>query len=158
MDASYDVKRKALKAFLSVLILDELEEKFDSASKKARYAWVSPWIRSRNTEGCYHKLLKEFLEVEQQTQYYENFLGMNDASFQYLLKLVAPHITKQDTIMRKAISAGERLAVTLRFLASGNDYHSLGRLFRIPHNTISNIVPEVCDAIYTALKNTYLKV
>lgn len=67
MDELYDVKRKALKAFLLVLILDELEENFDSASKKARFAWVSPWIMSRNSEGCYHKLLKEFLEVEKQT-------------------------------------------------------------------------------------------
>ena len=33
--------------------------------------------------------------------------------------MVAPLITQQDTNMRQAISAGERLALTLRFLATG---------------------------------------
>ncbi|XP_039968172.1 protein ALP1-like [Bactrocera tryoni] len=60
--------------------------------------------------------------------------------------------------MRKAIPANERLAVTLRFLASGDSFKSLSVDFRIAPNTISIFVPEVCDAIYKALKNEYLQV
>ena len=37
-----------------------------------------------------------------------------------LLKLTAPSITLQDTNIREAISQGERLALTLRFSATGN--------------------------------------
>jgi len=44
---------------------------------------------------------------------------MNNADNQELLKLVSPYITHQYTRFRKAISADERLAVTLRFLATG---------------------------------------
>ena len=41
------------------------------------------------------------------------------ATFDKLLELTAPSITYQDTNKREAIPPGERLAVTLRFLATG---------------------------------------
>lgn len=56
------------------------------------------------------------------------------------------------------MSVGERLAVTLRFLASGGSYASLPYLFRIPVYTILKIVPETCKAMYRTLKQEYLKV
>eukprot|EP00794_Sanderia_malayensis_P001940 gene1940-2206_t len=60
--------------------------------------------------------------------------------------------------MRKAISADERLAVTLRYLATGESFHSLGLSYRIGDRTISSIVSETCQAIYENLKDKYLKV
>ena len=45
-----------------------------------------------------------------------------------------------------------KLAITLRFLATGNSYHSLAFSFRVAHNTISLFIPEVCDAICTEYK------
>ena len=45
------------------------------------------------------------------------------------------------------MSAGLKLAITLRFLATGNSYHSLSFAFFVAHNTISLFVPEVCRAI-----------
>nr|CAI5867144.1 unnamed protein product [Callosobruchus analis] len=60
--------------------------------------------------------------------------------------------------MRKPITPGERLAVTLRYLATGDSYKSLMYLFRIPQTTIARIIPECCDAIYDCLQAKYLKV
>ncbi|KAK6172139.1 hypothetical protein SNE40_015867 [Patella caerulea] len=60
--------------------------------------------------------------------------------------------------MRNAISAGEKLAITLRFLASGDSYKSLEFLYRMPRNTICQFIPEVCQAIYDALHEDYVKV
>lgn len=51
---------------------------------------------------------------------YTNFVRMASDDFDFLLSLVSPLISKQNTPLRKSISAGERLAVTLRFLATGN--------------------------------------
>lgn len=53
------------------------------------------------------------------TASYKNFLRMDVASFETILQLVSPVISRQDTLMRESISAGERLALTLRFLATG---------------------------------------
>nr|CAI5842891.1 unnamed protein product [Callosobruchus analis] len=50
-----------------------------------------------------------------------------------------------------------RLAITLRFLATGDSYKSLMYLFQVSYSTISLIVPEVCEAISSVLKD-YIKV
>jgi hypothetical protein len=49
--------------------------------------------------------------------------------------------------MRKAISPPEQLAVTLRFLATGEPYTSLQYQFRISKSILSLLIPKVCSAI-----------
>ena len=53
---------------------------------------------------------------------------------------------------RAPLSAGLKLAITLRYLATGNSYRSLAFDFRVAHNTISKFVPEVCQAICDELE------
>lgn len=102
------------------------------------------------------KLYKELEEEEESL--YKNFLRMDIHQFNDLLSLVSPVITKQDTVMRKSITAKDRLILTLRFLSSGDSFSSLQFLFRIPKSTISTIIPHVLDAIYTVLVGKYMKV
>lgn len=66
-------------------------------------------------------------------------------------------LKKKNTNWRCPISVTERLSLTLRFLATGNSYHSLMYQFRISTQSISRIVPEVCEAIINALSG-YIKV
>lgn len=84
---------------------------------------------------------------------FENFCRMSAEDFQIILNKIAPEIRKSDTNMRKAIPVQERLAITLRFLATGDSYTSLGYLFKVSHQVISLIVPEVCKAINKALED-----
>ncbi|XP_011409411.2 PREDICTED: uncharacterized protein LOC105316284, partial [Amphimedon queenslandica] len=88
---------------------------------------------------------------------YHHFLRMDIASFEEILEVVSPLIKRQDTVMRQAIPPGERLAVTLRFLATGESYSSLQYIYRIPAQTIGKIVPDTCRAIVKALKH-YIQV
>ena len=81
---------------------------------------------------------------------------MSPQRFENLLTLVGPSISKQDTNMRKSISAEERLVVTLRFLASGDVQQSLCYSFRIGKPTLSHIIAETCNAIYECLQAVYL--
>ena len=81
---------------------------------------------------------------------------MSPNRFQHLLELVRPLITKRDTKMRKAIIAEERLAVTLRFLATGDSQQSLSFSFRMGKTTVSNIITETSNVIYQVLKEKYL--
>ena len=67
-------------------------------------------------------------------------------------------IEKKETYMRKPIPAEERLAITLRFLATGESYESLMFQFRVHRTTIAKIIREVCKAIYEVLMPVYMKI
>ena len=45
-----------------------------------------------------------------------------------------------DTNYREAISAEELLAITLRFLATGDSFSTVGHSFRVGFETVSQIV------------------
>ena len=68
-----------------------------------------------------------------------------------------PKIEKKTTRLRKPISAGERLAITLRFLATGETYRSLRYQYRLSSSAISSIAPEVCDPIIETLAGEYMR-
>ena len=71
----------------------------------------------RASQGAFHQLMQELRVLDVSS--YRNFVRMDAGTFKDLLQMVAPRITYQDTVMRAAIPPAERLAVTLRFLATG---------------------------------------
>lgn len=73
--------------------------------------------------------------------------------FQILIELVGPKIQKRDTNFRECIPCKERLAITLRFLATGDSFTSLSYLFKVSKQSISTIVNEVCKALVETLKD-----
>nr|CAH7744377.1 unnamed protein product [Callosobruchus chinensis] len=82
---------------------------------------------------------------------FKNFLRMSTEDFENLICLVGPAVAKRHTNFRNAISVTERLAITLRFLATGDSYHSLMYLSKISKQSISVIIPEVCKALIDSL-------
>ena len=82
---------------------------------------------------------------------------MSPETFEHLLMLVGPKIAKQDTVMREAIGAAERLSLTVHYLAYGESQQSLSFAYRIARSTVSVIVRETCDAIWEALQEVYLR-
>lgn len=82
---------------------------------------------------------------------------MSMADFEYLAELIKLVVEKSNTFMREAITVKERLAVTLRYLATGDSYTSLQYLLLLSKQSIFSIVPEVCNAIINSLKE-YVKV
>ena len=86
-----------------------------------------------------------------------NFTRMSSSDFEFLINLIGPQVAKQNTNYRESISVSVRLAITLRFLSTGDSYHSLMYTFKISKQSISQIVPEVCEALVTGL-HTYIMV
>jgi len=84
---------------------------------------------------------------------YKNFTRMSPSEFEFLINLIGEIISKKDTAFRKDISVQKRLALTLRFLTSGNSYVSLQYLFKISKQAISCIVSEVREALVEKLKD-----
>jgi hypothetical protein len=120
------------------------EERLNRRLRRQRRWWIKPWILRRQMFGQFDTLMSE-LEREH-TSDFKNFLRMEPAMFRELLRRVGPRITKSKKA-RTALKPALKLAITLRFLASGSSYHSLAFAFRVPHNTICLFVPEVCEAI-----------
>lgn len=85
------------------------------------------------------------------------YLRMSSDLFAELLEMVKPYITKTDTVMRKAVTAEERLLATLKYLASGREFRELKFSTSISSQLLSEIIPETCAAICKVLKN-YMKV
>lgn len=85
--------------------------------KRRRSCWVRKWIARRPQFGSYASILTE-LVVEDPGQY-KNFLRMTPALLEEFLTKVGPVISKKETKLREPIPAKEKLALALRFLASG---------------------------------------
>jgi hypothetical protein len=146
------VEKCALAATILCLITESEKKK----QRRERSMWTRAWISRRIERGAFQLVFNE-LRLEDPLSF-KNYLRMTEQSFMHLLSLVEPKISKESTTMRDSIPAAHRLALTLRFLASGNSYKDLQYNTRIPQCTISSIIPEVCDAIFDALKEKYLKV
>jgi hypothetical protein len=113
--------------------------------RRRRQFWVKPWIQRRALFGTYDQLMME-LERESHGDF-KGYMRMEPVMFHELVDRLTPRIQKRKTNCRSPLSPGLRLAVTLRYLATGDAYRNLKYSFRVPHNTTSGIVKEVCAAI-----------
>ncbi|XP_050674464.1 uncharacterized protein LOC126971980 [Leptidea sinapis] len=107
----------------------------------------------------HHNRTRQFIEEKLNELLYEpsgefdNFCRMSYSDFEFLLPKISPMISKHDTDFREAIPYKFRLAITLRFLASGDSYKSLHYLFKVSVSMISIIIREVCRALNEILKD-----
>ncbi|XP_014671429.1 PREDICTED: uncharacterized protein LOC106812148 [Priapulus caudatus] len=93
----------------------------------------------------YDQLLVELRNEDRAS--FHNFMRMPPEMFDELLARVGPRITKEHTSCREPLEPGLKLALTLRHLASGCKNSSMKFGWRVPHNTQSLLVREVCQAI-----------
>lgn len=122
--------------------------------EKRRRRWSKEWYKLRSRFTHEH-LLKVLQDTEPDD--YKNFLRMDENSFDTLLTLIRPDIEKQDTVMRPAIPASQRLSITLRYLASGMDLEDLKFTCAIAPRTLEIIIMETCGAIIKKLRD-YIQV
>ena len=135
--------------------LKTIEDEQQLKGKKRRNSWVSYINSKRPTFGAYHSTMAQ-LEVSE-SQEWRNYMRMDRHLFTAILQSITGNISKQDTRCRLAIPPSERLAVTLRYLATGESFTSLHFQFRMGKSTIAQMIPEVCNAIFTCLKDEFLK-
>lgn len=129
----------------------------DGERKKKRKVWVRPSLQDRQRFGgiqIMSALKSDDLLTE--GRHLQNFSRLSSSDIEYVLRGIEPIIRKCDTNCRAAISSLERLLVTLRFLSTGDSYHSLMYLFRISKQAISTIIPETCEAIVEVLKENVM--
>ena len=86
--------------------------------EKGEIFWMRPWLAADLTDK---------LRVEDTSSFFK-FMRMEPAMFDEELQKVTPRISKNDIRMRKALEPGLKLTVTLRYLASGDNYSPRARL------------------------------
>ncbi|KAM0728892.1 Protein ALP1-like [Formica fusca] len=80
---------------------------------------------------------------------------MSVQQFDYLHDLLIPKLQKRSR--REPLSTEIRVAVTLSFLAHGDNVATTSWYFRIGKSTLYNIIPEVCKAIWEVVQPIYLQ-
>ena len=111
------------------------------------------WLTEK--KYCHMSLLRELRDNNPDD--FKNYLRMDANTFDELLNVMRPHLSKQDTAMRRSIPADERLIATLRFLATGRSYEDLKFTTGISAQALGRIIPETCKAVYEVLHKDYLK-
>ncbi|XP_057653522.1 uncharacterized protein LOC130892260 [Diorhabda carinulata] len=136
------------RACLAIVIASAVVKK-----RKKRRIWVKDWLLERD-RYTHLNLLNEI--VVKNPADFKNYFRMSETTFLTLLDMVSPHIKKQDTNMRQSISPKERLAVTLRYLATGRNFADLKFSALISPAAISSMIIETCETLIYVLRD-YIK-
>ena len=107
------------------------------------------------TRGEYHSLILEMRLGDHESFY--RYFHMTPQRFSHLLSLVGLSITRSDTTFRCAISPGERLAIMLRFLVTGDSMQTISFSYRVDHSTVCGIVYSTCESLWNELLPQYMQ-
>lgn len=107
-----------------------------------RKCWVKKWLRKRN-KYLHLYLLKE-VTVEED---YKNYFRINEEIYNI------QELNKKDTVMRCSLSFTERLALTLRYLATGRNFEELKFSAMISPAAISAAIVKTCEVLMSSLSS-----
>ncbi|KAK5647895.1 hypothetical protein RI129_002787 [Pyrocoelia pectoralis] len=119
--------------------------------KKKTRVWVRGWIKRHEQLGAFNLITELW---DQDEWHFKNLLRIEKVDFDYILEKVSPRIRRHLDETSHYIKG----TPYYNFKIFDYSYRSLKYLFGVPANTISLIVPQVCQAIYDVLKDEYLKV
>lgn len=108
-------KRKIIVAATIIILM-----KVTSKRSINRSLWVHPWLLKYGTESSglwYEKVFDEWKNTDPER--YRRTLRLTPSIFSELLEMVEPLITKKNTKFRQSVTPEKRLAITLKYLASG---------------------------------------
>ncbi|XP_057304432.1 uncharacterized protein LOC130641579 [Hydractinia symbiolongicarpus] len=130
-----------------LLLLRRRMKRKNTRVAKRRF-WVRQIYKERKIKGEYHLLVQD-LKLFDRELFFRHF-RMTPSKLEELLGYVGPLITKS-SLKREAISASERLCVTMRYLVTGDAQTTIADSYRMGKNTVSGIVKETANAIWKFL-------
>ncbi|XP_062514075.1 uncharacterized protein LOC134189727 [Corticium candelabrum] len=119
--------------------------------------WVRPIFQQRRQQGDFHQLLQELRRNDPESHF--RFLRMSKETFDCLVEKGTPSLTTRSyqSGTRAEISPAERLAMTLRYLATGSSQVSFSFNFRVGRSTVCRIIRDTCTVLWEVLQPHYVK-
>ena len=114
---------------------------------------MRPLPVGRVHQGEFGTLVREMRSIDPEKHH--QYFRMSAVKFDDLARRISMKIAHQRT-HQAPISVEERLAVTLRYLATGASQVSVAASYRLAGCTVSKIIPEVCQAIWEALQPEFV--
>ncbi|XP_015227457.1 PREDICTED: putative nuclease HARBI1 [Cyprinodon variegatus] len=137
------------KRALAIVLLLALRRRRE---RKRRF-WVHPFNLRRKQRGDFYHLVAE-LRLDRNR--HQEYFRMSVEKMDELLSLVGPELRRQSTSFRAPIEPKQRLAVGLRYLASGDSMVNLACSYRLGHSTVRNSVHMVYSAIEKVMMERFL--
>ena len=150
----YDMQFKMASTHSDKLVALALQNQIIAAvllqrKQRKRSVWVRRLWRARQQQGHFSNLIAE-MRLQDHTMHFYYF-RMLPATFDDLLRLVGPSLTKERSHFREPLPPGLRLAVALRYLATGESQASLSFNYRLGRSTVCKILDEVLNKIWVTL-------
>ncbi|XP_050308498.1 uncharacterized protein LOC126744939 [Anthonomus grandis grandis] len=137
------------------LALEEEENETRMRKPSNRNIWVHSAWKTRSLQGEFRTLFP--LLIDDETKFYEYF-RMTQFTFHQLLNKLEAELKKNDTFWRPSISPTQRLAVFLRFLATGDSFKTISFSYRLGKSTVASIIHDTSKAIINVLLDEVMPV
>ena len=125
-----------------------------ASKKRRRRRWsVRPLNARRHVSGEFNQLVRPMRAMDEEMHF--RYFRMSAHRFDDLVRRIQPLLHHKRT-HASPVSVHERLAATLRLLASGGTQSSIAASYKLGSTTVSRRVVEVCQAIWVALKEDFV--
>ena len=88
--------------------------------RRERTNWRDPFLDSKGFSE-YHTVMQQLREHNDKRRF-QNFVRVSPDLFDQIVERVGPRVARQDTRLRLAIPVEQRIAIALRFVATGESY------------------------------------
>ncbi|XP_037581495.2 uncharacterized protein LOC119464548 [Dermacentor silvarum] len=123
--------------------------------RRRRRWWVRPVFMHRKEEGLYYTAMRRMREGDH--DFFFKFYRMTPQMFDALLSFVVDDL-KREYVVREPLEPGERLAITLSYLASGQEVKDVAMAYRVGIETARLCIHFCCRVIWARLKDRFMKV
>ncbi|XP_016974909.1 uncharacterized protein LOC108041483 [Drosophila rhopaloa] len=125
---------------------------------RRRLEWTKEWLRKNQAEFLSKENLLSELQSRKDECYHLNyFLAITESQFRYLVQKLEPIISQYaPQRKKKSFSAEERLAITLKYLATGEVHSCRNYCFRASKFVINEMIANICLGFYEHLKDQYV--
>ncbi|XP_065280296.1 uncharacterized protein [Dermacentor albipictus] len=137
-----------LKMLLLVLLLKRRRER-----RQRRRLWMRT-VSAARRHGFYRTAMLRKRQGDH--GFFYKYFRMTPQLFDKLLSFVAADLTRLQ-LNSEPLEPGERLAITLSYLATGHDICHIARAYRVGLETARQCIHVTCQAIWARLKDRFMR-